>query len=208
MKKIAVFLAPGFEEIEALTAVDYLRRAGADVVTVSVPEDGCPKIEKIVTGSHNIPVTADMLLKDFIDTLNIDLLDAIYLPGGLKGSKNLAENQFIFQLITKMERKGKIVAGVCATPAVVFAPTAILSGRNWTCYPGMENELSDYCGSETRAKALVENSRHIPDVPYVFDNNLLTGRGPGTTEQVVMKFIELLCGESVAKKIHDGTCQR
>ena len=64
MKKIAVFLAPGFEEIEALTAVDYLRRAGADVVTVSVPEDGCPKIEKIVTGSHNIPVTADMLLKD------------------------------------------------------------------------------------------------------------------------------------------------
>ena len=107
-----------------------------------------------------------------------------------------------------MERKGKIVAGVCATPAVVFAPTGILSGKNWTCYPGMENELSDYCGSETRAKELVENSRHIPGVPYVFDNNLLTGRGPGTTEQVVMKLIELLCGESVAKKIHDGTCQR
>ncbi|MBQ0050436.1 MAG: DJ-1/PfpI family protein [Treponema sp.] len=206
--KIAVFLAPGFEEIEALTVVDYLRRAGQDVLTVSVPGDGESSAPAVVTGSHKIPVTADLDLKKFIEEMNGAEPDAIYFPGGMPGAANLAANQYLFQLATKMERKGKLVAAICAAPAVVLAPTGMLSSRKWTCYPGMEKELGKWCGSDLKAEELTENSHHIPNVPFVLDNNVLTGRGPGTAEQFAMKFVELMAGPETAQKIHDGSCQR
>jgi len=205
---IAVFLAEGFEEIEALTVVDYLRRAGQNVVTVSVPNDGCPVINSVVKGSHNIDVVADILLRDYISELKGELPDAVFCPGGMPGSKNLSDNQFLFQLITKMERKGRLVAAICAAPAVVLAHTGILANRKWTCYPGMENEMNNWCGSDLKAKELLENSHHIKNVPFVLDNNVLTGRGPGTAEEFAMKFVELTAGEEIAKKIHDASCQR
>ena len=129
--KIAVFLAPGFEEIEALTVVDYLRRAEQNVTTVSVPEDGSSVTDIVVKGSHAIPVVADILLKDYIALLDGKEPDAVYFPGGMPGAKNLSDNQFLFQLITKMARKGKLVAAVCASPAVVLAPTGILAEKKW-----------------------------------------------------------------------------
>ncbi|MBP5284093.1 MAG: DJ-1/PfpI family protein [Treponema sp.] len=208
MKKIAVFLAPGFEEIEALTVVDYLRRAGQDVVTVSVPAENGTVLSTIVEGSHRISVVCDLLLRDFINKMNGEEPDAAYFPGGMPGASNLAANQYLFQLITKMERRGKLVAAICAAPAVVLAPVGVLASRKWTCYPGMENNLAEYCGSEVKAEELTENSHHIPDIPFVFDNNVLTGRGPGTAEQFAMKFVELVAGEETARKIHDGSCQR
>ena len=129
----AVFLAPGFEEVEALTVVDYLRRAGQTVVTVSVPEDGCPVEAIIVEGSHKIPVVADVLLRDFIARVEKNgEPDLVYFPGGMPGAKNLSDNQYLFQLVIKMERKGKLVAAICAAPAVVLAPAGILSNRKWT----------------------------------------------------------------------------
>lgn len=206
--KIAVFLAPGFEEIEAFTVVDYLRRAGQNVVTVSVPEDGCPVEDVIVKGSHNITVTADLLLKDFIKSTETAFPDAIYFPGGMPGAKNLADNQFLFNFTIKMARSGRIVAAMCASPAVVLAHTGILTNRRWTCYPGMEAQLAKWCGSELKANELTENSTHIKNVPLVLDNNVLTGRGPGTAEQFAMKFVEMCAGEEAAQKIHDDSCQR
>ena len=205
---VAVFLAQGFEEIEALTVVDYLRRAEQKVTMVSVPEDGCPSHDIVVKGSHGIPVVADIMLKDYIALLDGAEPDAIYCPGGMPGAKNLSDNQFLFQLITKMTRKGKLIAAICAAPAVVLAPTGILADRKWTCYPGMENELAQWCGSALKAEELMENSQHIKNVPFVFDNNVLTGRGPGTAEQFAMKFVELTAGEEAARRIHDGSCQR
>ena len=205
----AVFLAPGFEEVEALTVVDYLRRAGQTVVTVSVPEDGCPVESIIVEGSHKIPVVADVLLRDFIARVEKNgEPDLVYFPGGMPGAKNLSDNQYLFQLVIKMERKGKLVAAICAAPAVVLAPAGILSNRKWTCYPGMEKELDKWCGSAVKAEELTENSHYIPNVPFVFDNNVLTGRGPGTAEQFAMKLVELTAGEEIAKQIHNGSCQR
>jgi 4-methyl-5(b-hydroxyethyl)-thiazole monophosphate biosynthesis len=206
--KIAVFLAPGFEEIEALTVVDYLRRAEQNVTTVSVPEDGSSVTDIVVKGSHAIPVVADILLKDYIALLDGKEPDAVYFPGGMPGAKNLSDNQFLFQLITKMARKGKLVAAVCASPAVVLAPTGILAEKKWTCYPGMEKELDTWCGSAVKARELMENSNHIKNVPFVLDSNILTGRGPGTAEQFAMKFVELTAGEETARRIHDGSCQR
>ena len=208
MPQVAVFLAPGFEEIEALTVVDYLRRAKVNVATVSVPTDGAESVSESVTGSHNITVIADITLKDFIEKMAGSEPDAIYFPGGMPGATNLAANQYLFQLATKMDRKGKLVAAICAAPAVVLAQTGILASRKWTCYPGMEKNLAEYCGSEVKAKELTENSHHIKDVPFVLDNNVLTGRGPGTAEQFAMKFVELLTNAECAKQIHDGSCQR
>lgn len=206
--KTFVFLAPGFEEIEALTVVDYLRRAGENVVTVSVPTDGNGKSNAVVTGAHKIPVIADRSFQDFISGLGESVPDAIYFPGGMPGATNLAANQFLFNLTIKMERKGKLVAALCAAPAVVLAPTGILAGRKWTCYPGMENKLDEYCGSQVKAAELTENSQHISNVPLVLDNNVLTGRGPGTAEQFAMKMVELLAGKETAQKVHDASVQR
>lgn len=205
---ISVFLAPGFEEIEALTVVDYLRRAGQNVTTVSVPVDGCPVVSSIVEGSHKVQVVADKVLRDYINDLNGTLPDAVYFPGGMPGAKNLADNQYLFQLATKMDRAGKLIGAICAAPAVVLAPAGIIAGRKWTCYPGMEKELDKWCGSALKAEELTENSQHIKNVPFVLDNNILTGRGPGTAEQFAMKFVELCAGEEAAAKIHEGSCQR
>ncbi len=206
--KTVVFLAPGFEEIEALTVVDYLRRAGENVITVSVPTDGNGKSNAVVTGSHKIPVIADRSFQDFISETGDSLPDAVYFPGGMPGATNLAANQFLFNLIIRMEKRGKLVAAICAAPAVVLAPTGILSNRRWTCYPGMEKNLAEYCGSEIKAQELTENNKHASNVPFVLDNNVLTGRGPGTAEQFAMKFVEIIAGEATAEKIHDSSCQR
>lgn len=194
MSKIAVFLAPGFEEIEALTAVDYLRRAGQDVVTVSVPASDSDEISSVVTGSHNIPAIADVVLEDFKAELSASLPDAIYFPGGMPGASNLASNDYLLDLIKKMSDGGKLVCAMCASPAVVLSKTEILADKKWTCYPGMNDGITF--------------GTHVADVPFVFDKNLLTGRGPGTAEQFAMKFVEILAGADVAKKVHDGSCQR
>ena len=208
MSEVAVFLAPGFEEIEAFTVVDYLRRARVQVRTVSVPEENSPRNEIVVVGSHGITIIADSTLKDYIERMEHKEPDAVYFPGGMPGASNLAANQYLFQLITKMDRKGLLIAAMCASPAVVIAQTGILANRKWTCYPGMENNLAEYCGSTLKAQELTENSTHIKDVPFVLDNNLLTGRGPGTAEQFAMKFVELMTSSETARQIHDGSCQR
>ncbi len=192
--KIAVFLAPGFEEIEAFTVVDYLRRAGQDVITVSVPSQSSTEITSVVEGAHGISVFADQILRDFEESLGNSLLDAIYFPGGMPGASNLAACSYLVSLVQKMSENKKIVAAMCASPAVVLPQTGILAERKWTCYPGMNEKISD--------------GTHIADVPFVFDKNLLTGRGPGTAEQFAMEFVRIVAGEEVAQKIKIGSCQR
>lgn len=208
MAKVIVFLAQGFEEVEALTSVDYLRRAGQEVVTVSVPAIDSTEITSIVEGGHKIPVITDMVLKDFADETDETLPDAIYLPGGSNGALNLAANDYLTDFIQLMEQSGKIVAAMCASPAVVLAKSGILAGKKWTCYKNMNEEVPEYCGSKENAEKLMKDSVHVADVPFVFDKNVLTGGGAGMAEQFAMEFVRILAGEEVAKKVHDGTCQR
>ena len=154
MKNIFVFLAEGFEEIEALTPVDVLRRAGLSVQTVSVMD------EQIVAGAHGVPVLADKMFAE----INSEDTEMILLPGGLPGATNLDAHEGLGQMIQDFARAEKPLAAICAAP-LVFGNRGLLRGKKATCYPGFENYLQ---GAEYTA-ALVEK-----------DGNFITGKGPGS----------------------------
>lgn len=195
---VAVFLAEGFEELEALSSVDYLRRAKVDVVLVAVTSNN-PADPRIVRSSHNVSVIADVTLEDFLGSHENSLPDAIFFPGGLPGATNLAASAEIKKLILDCYEKDKYVTAMCASPALVLAPTGILKGKNWTCYPGMEADVDPEA---------VEDSTHCSGVPFVTDGNIVTGSGPGTAEQFAMELVRIFAGEETAAKVHDGSVQR
>ncbi len=174
-----LFLAQGFEEIEALTVIDVMRRAGMDVKTVSVSD------EYKVAGAHGIPVEADLLIAD------ADLDDAEWLiaPGGMPGSVNLHECSKLNDAFAKHNAKGCKIAAICAAPAVVLAPLGILDGKDATCYPGFE----DAC-----PKAVMR------DVPVVVHGNLITGNGPASATLFALAIVAASMGEEIAKEIGGG----
>lgn len=198
MKSAVVFLADGFEEVEALTPVDYLRRAGVEVFTVAVPSESMND-PYIVIGGHKIPVIADLNFDEFKENFAEELPDLVFAPGGMNGSKNLARNEEVLAFIKKCFDGGKHVAAICAAPALVLSKTGILKGKNWTCYPGMEEEVD---------ADDVEDSTSCANVPFVTDENITTGRGAGAAEEFTMELIRILCGQEISDKIRTGTCQR
>ncbi len=151
--KVYVFLADGFEEIEAITPIDVLRRAEYNVVTVSITDS------KIVKGVHNIPITADAIINevDFSDA------DVIFLPGGLPGAHNLNDCEKLRELLLTHNKAGKIVSAICAAP-LILGGLGILEGKNATCYPGFESQLTG--ANTTAARCEV-------------DGNIITANGPG-----------------------------
>ena len=204
MKTVAVLLAPGFEEIEAITVIDYLRRAEIGVTTVAVPAEGTEGTT--VTGSHGIPVVADTTLDAYRAARTVP--DAIYSPGGMPGAANIGANADALDLIAAVAGAGKLVAALCAAPVVVLAKTGLLAGRRYTCYPGMEESLAQWCGGADKARERTAGATLVPGVPFVHDGNVLTGRGPGTAEQYAMEFVRLLSDENTRDKVAAGACQR
>ncbi len=178
---IAILLADGFEEVEAVTPADFLRRAGLDVKLVGVTG-------KTVTGGHGITVGADMLLEDLREEPEV-----LVLPGGARGAENLAASSRTRELIRSMHARGKLIGAICAAPAVVLQPTGILAGRRVTCYPGFEKDLRGCTFSEERV---------------VVDGTIVTSRSPGTAAEFSLKLVELLAGPEKAESIHAGTLQR
>ena len=154
MKKTGVFLAEGFEEIEGLTVVDILRRAGIDVVTISVMG------QKEVCGSHKITVLADALFEE----VNFEEYEGIVLPGGMPGTTNLGGHSGVNQIIKSFAEQGKLVAAICAAPSVL-GQAGILEGKKAACYPGFEDKLT---GAEVTFEEVAE------------DGNVITSRGMGT----------------------------
>lgn len=208
MKTAVVFLADGFEEIEALTPVDYLRRSHeVDVFTVAVPSKTMND-PYIVMGSHKIPVIADYNFDEFKENFENELPDLIFCPGGMNGSANLAANKDVTEFIKKCNAAGKFVSAICAAPAVVLAKTGALKGKKWTCYPEMEKNVEQYCAGEAKVSEVLAGSEHRTDKPFQTDGNVITSRGAGTAEQFAMELVRLLAGEEIAKKVHDGTVQR
>lgn len=175
MKNIAVHLANGFEETEAITIIDLLRRAGLNVQTVSVTG------EELVTGSHNIPVMTDVLFED-IDYNNIDM---IILPGGMPGAKKLDAHNGLRNQILSFHNQNKPLGAICAAP-MVFGHLDILKGKMATCYPGFEKEL---IGARVHYEAVV------------IDQHIITSRGVGTAIQFALKTVELLAGKEKADQI-------
>lgn len=190
MKKAVVLLANGFEEIEALSPADYLRRAGAEVIIAATGTSS-----RNVEGAHKILVAADMTLDTYFSTEK-ELQDAVIVPGGMPGAKNISGCATAVEFIKQMFKAGKIVAAICASPAVVLGKTEILNGKSWTCYPEMEKEVS------------AEARKNHKSQPVVTDGNLVTGRGPGAAEQFSMEIVRILFGEEMKAKIMEASVQR
>ena len=178
MKNIFVFLAEGFEEIEALTPVDVLRRAGLSVKTVSIMD------KQVVVGAHGIPVLADMMFAD-VDSEDAEM---ILLPGGLPGATNLDAHEGLAKMILDFAKAKKSLAAICAAP-LVFGNRGLLQGKKATCYPGFETYLQ---GAEYTA-ALVEK-----------DENFITGKGPGAAMEFAFAIVEKYCGIDKVNELKQG----
>lgn len=195
----AAFFADGFEEVEAFTPVDYLRRAGVNVITVAVKGkpvtiDGEKKI--LVTGSHNIQFIPDISLENYLNEFSENTPDLIFCPGGGKGAENLSNTEILLKHIEKAFSQERLISAICASPAVVLGKTNIMKGKKWTCYPDMEgNAKPEYLNGHE-------------DKPFVTDGNIITGRAAGASEQFAMELIRLIAGKQIAAKIKNGTCQR
>lgn len=189
MKKAVIFLADGFEEIEALSPADYLRRAGVEVVLAAT---GKSVLE--VNGAHGITVKADITLEEYLSSAK-ELPDAVISPGGMPGAANIAACEEAIDLIRRMYAGKKLVAAICAAPALVLSKAEVLKDKNWTCYPGMQSKADIY----------IDGYR---DDVFVTDGNLVTSRGPGAAEQFAMELVTILCGKETAQTIKKGSCQR
>ncbi len=172
---IYVHLAEGFEEVEALTAVDVLRRAELDVKTVSVT--GSRK----VTGTHGVPVEADILFEE----ADYDKCDMIVLPGGMPGSSNLEAHEGLAAHIKAFAKNGKKLAAICAAP-MVFGTCGILDGKNATIYPGMESFLK---GAKPTGEAAT------------VDGNIITGQGPALAMEFALTLVENIKGKEAADAV-------
>lgn len=195
MKTAAVFFADGIEDIEALSPVDYMRRAEINVITVGVK--GKPFNDTmIVTSSHKVPMIMDMSLDAFLAEYSDNLPDCVCCPGGGLGAQNLSQNQALLAYLEKCNKAGKLVSAICASPAVVLGKTDILEGKKWTCYPDMQDNA--------KPEYLSGYSNQV----FVTDGNLVTSRGPGASEQFAMELVRILAGQAVHDKIHAGAQQR
>ncbi len=180
MEKTYVFLADGFEEIEALATVDLLRRAGIHVETVSIN----PTLA--VRGAHDIEVAADIMLADCPEGARMYIV-----PGGMPGAKNLADNPKVCQILTAQHEAGGKIAAICAAPAVVLAPLGIINEYEATCYPGFE-------------EGVTAGGAHHKNQRVVVDRNIITANGPSSAVPFALTIIEALKGQDAADKVAAG----
>ena len=175
MKPSYIFLTTGFEEIEAIATIDVLRRAGLNVVTVSVESS------KQVEGSHGVVVTSDTLLEanDYSDS------SILILPGG---TVRLGEFDFLNKLLVSQNNAGKPIAAICAAPSLL-GRLGILEGKEATCYPGFERYLQ---------------GAKVVDKRVAADGNVITGRGPGCTVEFALKIVEVLLGQAKRREIAEA----
>lgn len=171
MSKVYLFLADGFETVEALAPVDVMRRAGIEVTTVSIMK------RKEVVSAQEVTVLADTLFED-ICCADADVL---VLPGGGVGTDNLSGHEPLRSQLVEAHANGKLVAAICAAP-MVFGRIGILEGRKATCYPGCEGDLF---GAEYTA------------APIEQDGNIITGCGPGVSFDFGFAIVERLCGSDM-----------
>ncbi len=176
MAKALVVLAPGFEEVEAVIPIDLLRRAGVEVLTAALED------ERLVEGSHGLVIQADTTLEKIPEDL-----DALVLPGGMPGSAHLAASEGVMELVKDFENRGKILAAICAAPALVLGKAGVLEGKRFTCYPGLEKKVS---------------SRGIYSCEaLVTEGNIITSWGMGGAAEFARALIRMLAGEEAADRV-------
>lgn len=172
---VYVFLADGFEEIEALAPVDFLRRAGVDVKTVALKENKA-------IGSHNIIVNADINISDIVLDKNVD---AVILPGGMPGAQNLYDNNKVHEAIDFANSNKRLVCAICAAP-FILGRKGLLNGKSATCFPGFEDELT---GATFLNQGVVK------------DENIITAQGAGVAWEFGERIARELVGRELSQKI-------
>lgn len=177
MKKVAVMFADGFEEIEAVSVVDILRRAGVEVKMVGLNK-------KSVKGAHDIEMIAQMVLDD----LEVKDFDMIVLPGGLPGAKYLAKSDKLLEVLKEFDKNSKFIAAICAAPWALSEAKVLKD--SYTCYPGFESK--------------VNHEGYTDSTNVVIDKNIITSRGPATAMEFALNLVKALCGESKFKEIKEG----
>lgn len=178
---VYLFLADGFETIEALTVVDMVRRAKIDIETVSIQET------KQVVSAHQIPVTADRVLDDVVD----QDADMYVFPGGMPGTTNLRANETLMGMLQKQRDANKYIAAICAAPALIFENMGYLKGKKATCYPSFDDQLKNGGVDWSPEGAVI-------------DGNIITGRGMGTAIDFASAIISVLASKEKAKEIEDS----
>lgn len=178
--KVFIFLADGFEEIEAVAPIDIFRRAEIEVLTVSISDN------KLVRGAHNISIVADCLFSETDFSEN----DLLYLPGGMPGTKNLDAHEELKNLLKKQAEKNKKIAAICAAP-LILGKMGLLNGKDAVCYPGYENQL---IGASLSKEKMVKSG------------TVSTAKGAGVAVQFAIKLVEELKGKQVADRIAESIC--
>lgn len=180
MKKAYVFLAPGFEDVEALIPVDVLRRGGVDVTLVGVEID-----QPMVQSAHGVTMMTDVTARDVM----CDEVDLLVLPGGMPGAENLFECDFVRFMLNKQAQRGALIGAICAAPAVVLGQLGLIPHEKVTCYPGFEHMLhgGEYTGE------LVTVS-----------NNFVTGEGPAAAFPFAFELLKQLTDQQTAQSVADG----
>ena len=169
MKRIAIILAEGFEEIEGITCIDVLRRGGLQVEVFGVGDTH-------ITGAHGITINCDEVF-DYYTVLDFD---GLVLVGGIKNAIALSESQEVLDLIENYYSAGKLVAGICATPSVVFSKTGVVASNVLTCYPSED--------------LIASISANFEDREVVVSNNLITSQSPATAMNFAMTIVKYLDG--------------
>lgn len=179
MKKTFLFLADGFEEIEAVATIDVLRRGGVNLETVSITD------KKEVKGAHGVPVVADRLICEILG----EEAEMLVLPGGMPGAQNLAECKPLMDKLQAHFKNGGLISAICAAPALVLSQLPLKETTRITCYPGFESHLSRV--------QVVEDG-------VVTDENLITGKGPAFACAFGLRIVECLKGKAKADEVAAG----
>jgi protein deglycase len=175
MKTILVTLAPGFEEIETITVVDILRRAGARVTLAAT-------VRGVIEGSRGIKIVPDDMLEVIMDKE----FDLIFLPGGQPGTDNLKNDLRIIKLLQKMQDQGKYISAICAAPTIL-QKADILKDSSMTCHPSVKFQFDAYT-----------------DDRVVIDGKIITSQSPGTAMELALKLVDILFGVDRMKKVNAG----
>ncbi len=179
MKTVLVPIAKGFEEIEAVSIIDVLRRAGLHVIVASLDENA------LVTGANAITIETDTAIKD----VSCDVIDMIVLPGGWGGTHLLAEDQHVQKLLKEMDAKNKAIGAICAAPFALHKAGVLK--EPFTCYPSVENEISQ--------------EGYVGDASMVVESlNVITSRGPATAICFALKIVQKLVGDESYQALKSG----
>ena len=176
--KVYAFMADGLEEVECLTVVDLLRRVGVETVLTSI--NG----KEIVTGAHGIRIIADAKIEDIQESKE----DLLFLPGGMPGTKHLADCKLLVEKLLQHDAEGGRIAAICAAPTVLGS-LGLLKGKHAVCYPGMEDGLTGAVKGTDRA---------------ITDGNITTSRGVGTAIELGLELIRILVDPETSDSLRTG----